>query len=164
MSCLNATFTLTPRSPWWGAYLSPQAQSFLYCYGADFLLMSPYDFTSLYSANALYFDSSTAADPNVDYAQWANRRRAPFLELYVNLTGPGKAKQLALIFGFGIPTGGLSGRVQVYNDAGLISDQTLASSDSQFLLEIESLDNEFRLYFVHVGGSWFFNGLSGYLV
>lgn len=158
MSCLNATFTLTPRNPWWAPWFW-NVSSDLYCYGADFLPTSPCDFSSLYSADSLYFDSSTAADPAADYTQWANRRRAPFLELYANLAAYGTAKQLALIFGF---SG--SGRVQIYNDAGLISDQTLASGDNQFLLEIDSLNSEFRLYFVHVGGSWFFTGLSGYVV
>ena len=36
--------------------------------------------------------------------------------------------------------------------------------DNQFLLEIESLDLPFFLFFIHAGGNWFFTGLSGYVV
>jgi len=54
--------------------------------------------------------------------------------------------------------------VQVYTDAGLLSDQILAGGDNQFAIEIDSLDQAINLYFVHAGGSWFFRGISGYLV
>jgi hypothetical protein len=73
-------------------------------------------------------------------------------------------KQLALIFGFDVQFSSFPGRVLVYSDAGLIKDQTLAYGDNQFLLEIESLDLGFYLYFIHAGGHWFFRGLSGYVV
>lgn len=161
MSCLDATFTLTPRSPVWQG--NPPNESLLFCFGADFFPWS-FDYSTLYGADSLYFDSSTASDPNVDYRQWPNRRHTARLEAYVNLGGYGNMKQLALIFGFNIPTAAGSGRVLVYTDSGPISDQTLASGDNQFLLEIQSLANPFYLYFVHVGGSWIFNGLSGYVV
>ena len=52
----------------------------------------------------------------------------------------------------------------IYSNAGLIKDQELAYGDNQFLLEIESLDLRFSLYFLHAGGPWFFRGLSGYVV
>src|SRR5215510_414180 len=132
MSCLDATFTLTPRSPMY--YAAWNQESAITCYGAAFYAYNPYDFSSLYSANRFFFDTYTAADPNIDYTQWINRMRAPFIEHYVDLSGYGTAKQLALIFGFEAVS---NGRVLVYNDAGLISDQTLATNDNQFLLEID---------------------------
>ena len=56
------------------------------------------------------------------------------------------------------------GRVLVYSNAALLQDQKLVYGDNQFLLEIESLDSQFYLYFIHAGGYWFFRGLSGYVV
>src|SRR5215467_16331465 len=147
MSCLDATFTLTPRSPWY--YAAPYQWSEFLCFGADFLLNSPEDYSSLYSTDRFLFKAYTAPDPNIDYTQWVNRMRVPHLEFGANLTGYGTAKQLALIFGFDVAT---QGRVLVYNDASLVIDQTLAPNDNQFLLEIESLDSPFDLYFIHAGG------------
>jgi hypothetical protein len=57
-----------------------------------------------------------------------------------------------------LPTLVLSGTI------GLLKDQELAYGDNQFLLEIESLDQSLDLYFIHAGGTWFFRGLSGYVV
>jgi hypothetical protein len=34
MSCLNATFTLTPLSPF--HWVSEREQAYLFCYGSDF--------------------------------------------------------------------------------------------------------------------------------
>jgi hypothetical protein len=73
-------------------------------------------------------------------------------------------KQLALIFGFDVDFSFVGGRVLVYTDAGLLKDQQLVYGDNQFLLEIESLDLGFYIYFIHAGGFWFFRGLSGYVV
>ncbi len=162
MSCLEATFTLTPQSPVY--YASPNYAS-LYCYGADFEPWGPEDLSSLYASNRFYFNGSFACDPNLDYAQWANRKKARFLVSYISLLGYAAAyKQLALIFGFDVPFSSWPGRVLVYSNAGLIKDQELAYGDNQFLLEIESLDLGFNLYFLHAGGTWFFRGLSGYVV
>ena len=159
MSCLDATFTLTPRSPY---YLLGNQWSEVFCYGADFFAAYPYDFSSLYSADRFFFHVYTAADPNINYAQWVNRMRVPFLEFIGDLSVQGgTAKQLALIFGFEAVS---NGRVLVYTDAGLISDQTLAVTDNQFLLEIEAPAQPIFLYFIHAGGDWFFRGLSGYVV
>lgn len=55
-------------------------------------------------------------------------------------------------------------RVLVYSDAGLLKDQQIVIDDNQFLVEIESLDLPFYLYFIHAGGYWLFRGLSGYVV
>jgi len=164
MSCLDATFTLTPRSP---SYSDASANSaVLYCYGADFFGTSPTsDFSSLYASNRFWFLGDFAGDPNLDYAQWANRKKAQFLLCRINLAGHASAlKQLALIFGFDVQNSFSPGRVLVYSDAGVLKDQTLIYGDDQFLLEVESLDQPFQLYFIHAGGSWFFRGLSGYVV
>jgi hypothetical protein len=167
MSCLDATFTLTPQSPnYLDDYKNTINYATLYCYGADFWASSPYDLLSDYASNRFFFDSSFAAGPNLDYAQWANRRKTRFLQSYINLPNYAAAqKQLALIFGFDVPYSSTPepGRVLVYSDAGLLKDQQLVFGDNQFLLEIESLDQAFYLYFIHAGGHWFFRGLSGYV-
>jgi hypothetical protein len=139
MSCLEATFTLTPRSPF---YLFGVDWGELFCYGADFYASSPYDFSSLYHADRFFFTTDTAADPNTDYTQWVNRMRVPFLIFGADLGGHAAGKQLALVFGFEAVN---NGRVLVYTDAGKISDQTLAPSDNQFLLEIEVPSISFSL-------------------
>ena len=164
MSCLDATFTLTPRSP---SYSDASANSaVLYCYGADFFGTSTTsDFSSLYASNRFWFLGDFAGDPNLDYAQWANRKKARFLTSVVDLRDYGAAhKQLALIFGFDVLYSSVDGRVLVYSDAGLLQDQKLVYGDNQFLLEIESLDLPLILYFIHAGGYWFFRGISGYVV
>jgi hypothetical protein len=163
MSCLDATFTLTPRSPYYSDTLNNSAS--LYCRGADFWAGSPADFSSLYASNRFFFDPTFASDPKLDYTQWANRKQARFLSCSINLQGYAAAqKQLALIFGFDVWLPAFPGRVLVYSDAGLLRDQQLVYGDNQFLLEIESLDLPFQLYFIHAGGLWFFRGLSGYVV
>jgi hypothetical protein len=162
MSCLDATFTLTPRSPWYWNTLHNQAEFF--CYGADFTYVSPADLSSLYASNRFFFDAAFADDPNLDYTQWTNLKRARHLDLFVDLRDYGSQKQLALIFGFDVLFNTVNGRVLVYSDAGLLSDQTLVYGDSQFLLEIESLDLPLNLYFIHAGGYWYFRGFSGYVV
>ena len=162
MSCLDATFTLTPLSPYFTDGSNNVAV--LSCYGADFWF-SVEDFSSLYASNCFLFDESFAADPNLNYAQWANRKRAQSLLSYISLLGyAGANKQLALIFGFEVLYTSSPGRVLVYSDAGLLKDQALAYGDNQFLLEIESLDLPLVLYFIHAGGYLLFTGLSGYVV
>jgi hypothetical protein len=162
MSCLDATFTLTPRSPWY--YNSVHNQAVLFCYGADFTYVSPADLSSLYASNRFYFDGAFACDPNLDYTQWANRKKARFLVAVIDLRDYGAHKQLALIFGFDVMFSAVDGRVLVYSDAGLLQDQTLVYGDNQFLLEIESVELPLVLYFIHAGGFWFFRGISGYVV
>jgi hypothetical protein len=164
MSCLDATFTLTPLSP---RYQTNTGTDFavLYCFGADIMSYVPADLSSLYASNRFFFYWAFAADANLNYAQWPIRKNAQFLVSTINLQSYAAAhKQLALIFGFDVPYSSLPGRVLVYTDAGLLQDQQLAYGDNQFLLEIESLDLQFNLYFIHAGGSWFFRGLSGYVV
>ena len=162
MSCLDATFTLKPRSPFF--YNAPQRYATLFCYGADFSYVSPTDLPSLYTTDRFFFDAAFAADPNLDHSQWINRKKTRFLALSCDLRGYGAQKQLALVFGFDVHFNGIDGRVQVYSSAGLLADQDLVYGDNQFLLEIESLDQPFTLYFIHTGGYWYFKGISGYVV
>jgi hypothetical protein len=165
MSCLEATFTLTPRSPYYVDSISPINVANISCYGADVEIYSPADLSSLYASNRFLFDGAFASDANLDYRNWFNRKKARFLECYIDLRGYAAThKQLALIFGFDVRYSWMDGRVLVYSDAGLLKDQQLVYGDNQFLLEIESLDLQFSLYFIHAGGYWFFRGLSGYVV
>jgi hypothetical protein len=159
MSCLDATFTLTPKSPFHNA--GPSDQAWLACYGSTFFASSPWDFSSLYGADSIFYSYSMAADPTVNYSNWLNRMKVPRVELEAFLWQYGAGKSLALVFGFEAST---TGRVLVVTDAGLIKDQTLAMGDNQCLLEIESLDSPIYLSFIHAGGDWFFKGLSGYVV
>lgn len=159
MSCLEATFTLTPLAP---AFSN---SAYLFCYGADFFCYGQYSLSSLYKTNRFFFHRDSASDPNLNYALFSNRKKARFLMSDIELSGyEAENKQLALIFGFDVPSSYDPGRVLVYTDGGLIKDQTLAYGDNQFLLEIESLDSAIFLYFIHAGGTWFFRGLSGYVV
>lgn len=166
MSCLDATFTLTPQSP---LYSDSSLYNFayLFCNGADFSPFSPTDLSSLYASNRFFFDSQFASDPNLDYRQYANRKKAPFLESFFQLqflgAGGSANRQLVLIFGFDVYSNS-PGRLLIYSDAGRLKDQQLVPGDNQFVLEIESLVYGFSLYFIHVGGSWFFRGLSGYVI
>jgi len=163
MSCLDATFTLTPQSPRYSDALNNYAS--IDCYGADFWNFSPEDFSSLYANDLFFFDANHASAPNVDYTQWTNLTKARYLQLYIYLPSYAAAhKQLALIFGFDVMSTWLPGRVLVYTNAGLLQDQQLLYGDNQLLLEVESLDSPFSLYFIHAGGHWFFRGLSGYVV
>jgi hypothetical protein len=137
----------------------------LLCHGADFMHGYPFDLSSLYASDRFFFQSLFACDPTLDYSQWANLKRARFLDHYLDLSVyAATQKQLALLFGFEVLQGSSDGRVLVYSQAGLLADQKLVDGDNQFLLEIESLDLPFSLYFVHAGGSWLFTGLSGYVV
>jgi hypothetical protein len=165
VNSLDATFTLTPGTPYYSDALNNSA--YIACYGADFTSNSTANFVTLYSSNRLYFDGNFAADPGLDYTQWANRKKARWLNCYIGLQSyAGLFKQLALIFGFdrSIGPGAALPRLLVYSDAGLLQDQTFYSGDNQFLLVIQSLDLPLSLYFIHVGGPWFFRGISGYVV
>lgn len=163
MTCLQATFTLTPRAPIY--YQSVHNQGVLFCQGADFTYASPTDLSSLYTSNRFYFDAAFRSDPNLNYTTWTNRQQARFLWTSIDLTDyAGSGKQLALIFGFDVLYSAVPARVIVYSDAGPLHDQPLIYGDNQFLLEIESLDEPMWLYFIHAGGYWFFRGLSGYVV
>jgi hypothetical protein len=166
MSCLDATFTLTPLSPLYNDPLNSANYAYLECHGADFWFYNNSNLSSDYASNRFFFDASYASDPALNYAQYTNRQKAKFLDCGINLTGyAGANKQLVLIFGFDVLSSALNGRVLVYTDAGPLpqNPHQLVYGDNQFVLEIDSLDQPFYLYFIHVGGWWFFRGLSGYV-
>ena len=100
MSCLDATFTLTPRSPVYSDVLG-RSSAYLFCFGTDAGPPSPFDFSSLYASNRFCFEDGFEADPNLDYAQWANRKKTRFLDAFIDLLVGGN-KSLALIFGFDV--------------------------------------------------------------
>jgi hypothetical protein len=165
VSCLDATFTLTPLSPAYFDPLNSKNSAFIECHGADFDVYTPFNLSSLYGSNRFFFDAAFASDPSVDYTQLANRSKARYLISHIDLTGyAGAYKQLALIFGFDVLSQNFPARVLVYSYAGLLQVQQLVLNDNQFLLEIESLDAPLDLLFIHAGGYWFFKGLSGYVV
>ena len=83
MSCLDATFTLTPQSPYFFSQ-TVGGRAFLYCWGADFDASSPMDFSSLYASNRFYFTEWFANNPNLDYTQFANRKKARFLSAFID--------------------------------------------------------------------------------
>src|SRR5215471_15458209 len=111
MSCLDATFTLTPRNPFYNA--GPDNQGWLACYGVEFFSFSPYDYSTLYAADSLFYSYYAAADPTVNYSSWLNRVKAPRVELVAYLTQYGSGKSLALVFGF---EASITGRVLVVSD------------------------------------------------
>jgi hypothetical protein len=165
MSCLEATFTLTPRSPLYSK--APHESAYITAFGVDFQCFSPLDFSSLYATNRFLFDGEFPGTPGLDYTKYDNLTKAPALWFTGDFTAyAGTQKQLALICGFDVlsPPPAAPARVLVYSDAGLLSDQTLLYGDSQFLIEIDSLNLPFTLYFIHVAGTWLFRGLSGYVV
>jgi hypothetical protein len=165
VSCLDATFTLTPLYPAYADPLNIQNFAFFECHGADFWANVDSNLSSDYASNRFFFDDSFASDTTLNYAQYTNLKKAKFLECGISLTGyRGDSKQLLLIFGFDVMYSWIPGRVQVYSSAGLLKDQQLVYGDNQFALEIDSLDQEVILYFIHAGGYWFFKGLSGYVV
>src|SRR5262249_9571864 len=87
MSCLDATFTLTPLSPTSFSDGSsgmaedtsgPAYSVALDCYGADF----PGWKSNLEWAdtnNRFYFDAFVASDPTIDYSHWEKRGRARYV-------------------------------------------------------------------------------------
>jgi hypothetical protein len=161
MSCLDATFTLTPRSP--SHYKEAHDQAMLHCFGADFLSFGDFTLSSLYETDRFYFNKSCAADPTLDYSQWPIRMRSSHLMLSMDLQKYGIAhKEVALIFGFDLLSS-LGGQVLVYSDAGLLHDQKLVPGDHQFLLELETVSQPLYLYFIHADGDWFFRGISAYV-
>jgi hypothetical protein len=98
MSCLDATFTLTPISPLYNN--APDNQGWIDCYGAAFRGYPPYDFSTNYSADSLFFDFYSAGSPGIDYSIAANRMKVPRVELVADLQQYGTGKSLALVFGF----------------------------------------------------------------
>jgi hypothetical protein len=159
---LNPTFALTARHPYY--WTANQKQAEVRCYGSDSFYPHPYGFASQYAGDQLFFDGMFAADPALDYSNWTNRKKCRFVLLMCRLQAYGPQKQLALVFGFDVLFAAVNARLLIYSDAGLLQDQTLMHGDNQFLLEVDSLSPPINLYFIHAGGSWFFKGITGYVI
>lgn len=166
---LEATFSLTPRESYYRvasdqrAHLNIQGARFYPKYHEGF----QYSFDNQHAEDKLYFHGYNAADPRLDYTAWGNLRMAPHIRLDYNLSSLGTHKELALVFSFEAET---ESRLLIFTNDGLLSDETLVPGDNQFLMEVETLDY-LNLYFIHTrldgsgyGGSWFFKGITGYVV
>ncbi len=166
---LEATFSLSPRTSY--LHLADDKQARLSINGAYF---SPkygegyrYSFDHQHGDDELYFGGFFAADPSLDYASWAYKRQVQYIWLKYDLSSFGANKELALVFGFDATS---TSRVLIYTNSGLLEDVSLAVGDDQFLIQVESLD-PLDLFFIPVqfdgspyGGSWFFKGITGYVV
>lgn len=166
---LTATFELTPRNSYYDGGSNNYAG--MYIYGTYFQPQwNPgqiKSFEGQYTEDQLYFYDSCSADPTLDYTQWSNRKLAPRIIFYYDLSALGERKELALVFGFAALT---ESRTLIYSDAGLLGEEQLFPGDNQFLMEVETL-GPITLYFIHAcfdslnnGGRWFFKGISGYVV
>jgi hypothetical protein len=166
---LATTFSLTPRNSYYSAGGGKLAK--LNIYGALFLhhLSStyPYCFDRQHAQDQLYFHGAFAGNPALDYKKQSNRELAPHIYLNYDLRAFGQRKELALVFQFKADS---DSRLYIYSNASLLDKETLYRGDNQFLMEIETL-NPMSLYFIHVnkegssvGGNWFFQGISGYVV
>ena len=127
-----------------------------------------YSFDHQHAQDEAFFYYAMAADPSVDYSNWQNRRRVPSVYLYFDLTSFGAQKELALVFGFDALS---ESRLLIFSGAGQLGDEPLLVGDNQFLMESQSLETSLSLYFIHAqraginfGGSWFFQGVTGYVV
>jgi len=167
---LEPTFALTPRNSY-VVSSNPNYNARLPIFGADIFPNYNenfrYSFEHQYAEDELYFHNSFAADPMLDYTDFSNRKKAPHVQLFYNLSSLGANKELALIFGFDAVS---ESRLLIFSNAGLLDDEILNTGDNQFLIEIESL-NSLNLYFIHsqragssYGGNWFFKGITGYVV
>jgi hypothetical protein len=166
---LTANFELTPRNSYFHNAYSEQAR--LYIFGPVFYprYYAGYRtcFDQQHDNDETYFYDATAADPGTDYTNYLDRLRVPHIILYYNLSTFGDNKELALVFGFHAVN---QSRILVYSNAEQLDDILLEPGDNQFLMEVESVDS-LSLYFIHArkagsnyGGSWFFKGISGYVV
>lgn len=167
---LEPTFSLTPRSSYF--YSADDYQARTWVHGVSFLpkysASNRYSFDLQHAQDEVLLPAAMAGDPSVDYSPWSNRRRVPHVHLFFDLRSFGINKELALVFGFDAIS---ESRLLIFSDAGQLSDETLAVGDDQFLIEIESLETNLSLYFIHAqkagsssGGSWFFRGVTGYVI
>ncbi len=167
---LEPTFSLTPTSAYYSSGVGDQAWCLVS--GADFYPWPWSRFTlgQQYANDELFFGGIFAADAALDYSSWNNRRQARHIQLYCDLQDYAPNKELALVFGFDVfPSP--EARLLAYSGAGQLEDVTLTQGDNQFLMEVESLESPFWLYFIHArlpnssnGGSWFFRGITGYVI
>lgn len=166
---LQPTFALTPRDSYYGP--APLTQAHLHIYGAYFgpkwYEGHPHCYDSLHEADEIFFSTRLGADPTINYSIWPHRKMVPHIQLYYDLRSLGANKELALVFGFRAAS---NSRLLVFSSAGKLEDVRLVPGDNQFLIEVESL-NPLYLFFIHTwlephlrGGSWFFKGITGYVI
>ncbi len=166
---LPEEFNLTPRE----SYYRVQSDQFaaLSIIGATFWPkyndVYKYSFDRQHLDDRLYYYSSAAADPALDYTVWSNLKMAPHIRLSYDLSSLGAHKELALVFQFEAVS---NARLLIFTNNGLLGDETLVQGDDQFLMEVETLDR-LDLYFIHTrmagsayGSNWFFKGIKGYVV
>jgi hypothetical protein len=166
---LEPTFSLTPTSA--NYYIGAGDRARFYVWGADFYPWtgSRPSLNQQCANDELFFLSSFAADPALDYTLHNNRRQTRHIQLFCDLRDYTPNKELALVFGFDVTTP--EARLLVYSSAGQLEDVMLVQGDNQFLMEVESLESAFTLFFIHarrpsysVGGSWYFQGITGYVI
>jgi hypothetical protein len=166
---LVPNFALTPRNSYF--YGSTSDHAAMAVYGATFYPNYGdnyrYSFDKQHENDELYFSYSCAGDSTINFLNWSNRQKVPRIELLYDLSSFGVNKELALIFGFDATS---KSRVLIYSDTEQLGDVTLNIGDNQFLIEIETVDY-MNLYFLHVqntnsayGGTWFFRGITGYVI
>jgi len=167
---LTPNFALTPigsffTSPKGWARMSIRGPSFFPNYPNDSPAW-PYSFDLQYRNDQVLFSSETAADPDLDYTSYFIRKTRPHIQLTFDVKAAGRNKELALLFGFEALS---TSRILVFSHADKLGDVTLEVGDTQFLIEVESIDHLVHLYFVHArgpsgGGAWVFRGFSGYVI
>ncbi len=166
---LNPNFELTPRNSYFSASGSEWARLMIHgpVFWPRYYDAYRQSFDKQHENDELFFYTVDAADPAVDYSLWNNRRGESYINLQYDLSSFGANKELALVFGFDATQ---QSRVLVYSSAAQLDDVTLEVGDNQFLLEVETVDLLY-LYFVHArhdgsnyGGSWFFRGITGYVI
>ena len=96
--------------------------------------------------------------------------RVPRIDLAGDLSGRGANKELVLLLGFEVQPP-QTARLLVYSKAAMLHDVALAAGDDQILVHLESLGLPFSLSFVTGwnpgytrGASWFFKGITGFVV
>ena len=160
-------FALTPRLP--QNVLSPEGTAILNVYGADFTHGGQTCFEEQCNNDSLYFSGIHAADPNIDYSQFSNRRKARYIKLYYDYSYLGANRDMALFFGCNASPLSIT-RWKIYSDAELLGDVNVEPYPTGgAIITVESL-GPISLYFVNVhpqqprparGG--FFFGIVGFI-
>lgn len=179
------TFTLTPRESLYRE--SDHNEALINVYHPVFLYKStsrmvtePYDwvenrtcFDEQHANDELWFGGLSVADPALDYTDENRRLQVAHVALRYDLTSFGRRRKLNLVFAYDIeamPT--YESQLLVYSDYEQLSEQILSSGIKRFYVEIESIGSDsMNIYFISAkfpnssrGGTWFFRGISGYVI
>jgi hypothetical protein len=165
---LYETFNLSPRQQ---LYEQESAFAYLYVYGGFFSPFGSYSLNHQYSHNRIHFSPAFAGDSTTDYSISSNLCRVPHIRLQYDL-GPlnvGGNKELALVFSFTAESNS-NLLICALGNPSPLAKEVLATGDDQFMIGVETLD-PFELYFIStrdeqtgLSGSWYFRGISGYIV